>query len=110
LDWIIANYFYVLIKREVKEIGRANYNDDLVNEKSYWEKGYAVFRGIFNTEEVAGLQREANRIWGLDSINKNNLRVEFRKSILNEYIPDRLDPVLDISPLFLDMVFERRLI
>jgi hypothetical protein len=39
----------------VKEIGMANYNDDLVNEKSYWEKGYAVFRGIFNTEEVAGL-------------------------------------------------------
>ncbi|MEG4943835.1 phytanoyl-CoA dioxygenase family protein [Microcoleus sp. F4-D5] len=87
-----------------------DYNDDIVNEKSYWEKGYAVFRGIFNTEEVANLQREADCIWGLDSINKNNLRVEFRKSILNEYIPDRLDPVLDISPLFSEMVSNNRLL
>jgi hypothetical protein len=53
----------------------ANYHDDIVNSESYWEKGYAVFRGIFNTEEVAGLQREADRIWGLDLINNNNLRV-----------------------------------
>lgn len=104
-------YCELLLRFNLKgsEIGMANYND-IVNEKSYWEKGYAVFSGIFNTEEVAGLQREADRIWGLDSINKNNLRVEFRKSILNEYIPDRLDPVLDISPLFSEMVFNKRLL
>ena len=68
------------------------------NRAEYWDKGYTVLRGLYSEEEVAQYRAECDRLWELDGLDDDlNLRTEFRRSG-DEFVFDRLDPVLDISP------------
>lgn len=76
-------------------------NKDLVSSKAeYWQKGYTVLSGLFNAEQIERMRQECSRLWRLPGLGDDlNLRTEFRRGPENDYVFDRLDPVIDISPI-----------
>ncbi len=80
-------------------------------EEEYWNKGYTVLRGVFSREDVDAWREESKRLWALPGLLDDlNLRSESRRDISGTYIVDRLDPVVDISPVLLDTVYDDRLL
>lgn len=66
----------------------------------YWEDGYTVLRGAYSGDEVASFRAECDRLWSLEGLDDDlNLRTEFRRGSDGQYMFDRLDPVLDLSPV-----------
>ncbi|MFC5475232.1 phytanoyl-CoA dioxygenase family protein [Paraherbaspirillum soli] len=83
----------------------------LIAENEYWSKGYTVLKGIFSPEDVASWRKECQRLWTLPGLLDDlNLRSEFRRNTSGTCIVDRLDPVVDISPMLLDAVLDARLL
>jgi ectoine hydroxylase-related dioxygenase (phytanoyl-CoA dioxygenase family) len=69
---------------------------------AYRSKSFVVVRGRFSAEEIAAWRTEAERVWALPRVvEEDNLRVEKRSHLSSPPVMDRLDPVLDLSPLFL---------
>ncbi|MBC8135303.1 MAG: phytanoyl-CoA dioxygenase family protein [Fibrella sp.] len=64
----------------------------------YWETGYLVLSGLFAPEETEAWRAESERLLRSDVVQPNNVRTPFRKN--SGEFPERIDPVLDISPLF----------
>jgi len=82
--------------------------DDL--EESLSKYGFAVVRRTFATDEIATLHEECHRLWReTTSLSPFNLRTGLRKDESGDFILERLDPVSDISPLFRELVADRRL-
>lgn len=73
---------------------------DLVeNREQYWKDGYTVIRGVYTAAEIEAYRAECDRLWNLEGLDDDlNLRTEFRRGPDGEWVFDRLDPVLDISP------------
>lgn len=73
---------------------------DLVKQREqYLADGFTVLRGIYTDAEIENYRAECLRLWTLDGLDDDlNLRTEFRRGPDGEYVFDRLDPVLDISP------------
>lgn len=68
--------------------------------KEYWEKGYTVIPGVFDAQQIERFRNECNHLWLIPGLGDDlNLRTEFRRGSQNEYVLDRLDPVLDLSPV-----------
>ena len=86
-----------LIDDEVKE---------LVN--GYRETGYLVLRNAFDGYEVEAWQAECDRLGKETTIvNPENIRTPFKHgSTVN---PERIDPVIDISPVFKSLANDRRI-
>lgn len=82
------------------------------NKKAeYWEKGYVVISNLYSDEQIHSIQSECERLWNIHGLDDDlNLRTEFRRNVNNEYLLDRLDPVIDISPTLSDAVIHRPLI
>jgi len=76
---------------------------------SYRERGYAVVRGRFSREDITAWQRECQRLWDLVAARPDDPRVQFRNHISGERIADRIDPLLDVSPLFLALSVDPRM-
>lgn len=86
-----------LIDDEVKE---------LVN--GYRETGYLVLRNAFDDYEVAAWQAECERLSADKSIvNPDNIRTPFKHE--TKINPERIDPVIDISPVFKSLANDRRI-
>lgn len=66
--------------------------------RDYHQRGYVKLSGFFQPEEVAAWQAECERLQKLDIVNPNNKRTPFR--IPEIPYPEKIDPVVDISPLF----------
>jgi ectoine hydroxylase-related dioxygenase (phytanoyl-CoA dioxygenase family) len=78
---------------------------------AYRTSGYVVARGRFARAEVAAWRRECERLWALPGIaDLRNLRVEPRGHLVGRPVLDRLDPVIDLSPLFARLVTDRRIL
>ena len=73
----------------------------------YWQQGYAVLRGLFSSEEAASWANECDHLLAQDWVDANNLRTPFRMS--STEFPERIDPVVDVSPLFQRLVQDERL-
>ncbi|TDU03367.1 phytanoyl-CoA dioxygenase PhyH [Streptomyces sp. 846.5] len=70
------------------------------NREQYWKDGYTVLSGLYTEDEVESFRAECRRLWTLDGLDDDlNLRTEFRRGPDGQYVFDRLDPVLDISPV-----------
>lgn len=79
--------------------------------EDFEEKGYVVLRGLFSSDEVAEWQRESDRLLGLsDIIQEENLRIGFRSWPNGERYVEKIDPLLDISPVFQALVSDERII
>ena len=77
---------------------------------SYREKGYMRLRSVFSEDEMAACKAECNRLLKLGIAHKNNLRTFPHYISETAWVVDRLDPVLDISPVFSDFVMDERIL
>jgi ectoine hydroxylase-related dioxygenase (phytanoyl-CoA dioxygenase family) len=84
-------------------------NTDLGRE--YWEKGYVVRRGVFSRDEAQAWRRECDRLVdATDLVHPHNIRTRFRTLTSGAQDLDRIDPVLDVSPLFAALAHDERIL
>lgn len=78
--------------------------------KQYWREGFLIVPGRFSEEEVASWREEVERLFLMPGLRDPlNLRAETRHHEQQGYILDRLDPVLDLSPTFQNLVGDPRI-
>lgn len=79
--------------------------DPLIRE--YWTRGYISLRGLFAPEEIASWSGECDRLLRSEYVFPENIRTPFRMNSGN--IPERIDPVVDISPVFSALAADSRI-
>lgn len=73
--------------------------------EEYWTKGYTIVRSVLAEDQVDELRAETTRLFSVPSLNDDfNIRTEVRRDVQTDWAVDRLDPVIDLSPIFLDAV------
>lgn len=68
-------------------------------EDSYWRDGYVIVKRLFDATTIASMTRECDRLWTSVPATRDNPRVQWRGLLAGGEIADRIDPVLDVSPL-----------
>lgn len=76
----------------------------------YWRDGYVVVRGRFGDDAVRAWRAECDRLWGLVDGDPDAARVQWRGHAGRGQIRDRIDPVVDISPVFAALAADPRLV
>lgn len=76
----------------------------------YWRDGFVVVRGRFRDEEIAEWRVEGDRLWGVVDGDPDAARVQWRGHAGRGQIRDRIDPVVDISPVFAALAADPRLV
>jgi 2-aminoethylphosphonate dioxygenase len=76
----------------------------------YWRDGYVTVRSRFAPDEVAGWRAECDRLWGIVDRDPDTPRVQWRGHAREGQIRDRIDPVVDISPLFAALAADPRVV
>jgi hypothetical protein len=76
--------------------------------REYSRRGYIKLSGLFSADEIAGWQRECERLQQLDIVDPSNLRTPFKNPEIP--FPEKIDPVVDISPLFSKLIADERLL
>ncbi len=77
---------------------------------AYQSDGFVVVRGRFSGAEVREWQREAERLWAdARPVGPAKVGAEKGGTLLGEPVPDRLDLVLDLSPLFWSLLADPRI-
>lgn len=80
------------------------------DQLSRWHlQGYFFVRNKFTPEDITQWQQESDRLWH-DFLDPFNVRVETRLHCQGGSVVDRLDPILDISPIFHQLVWSVRLL
>jgi len=75
---------------------------------TYWETGYLVLRSLFTSEETTAWRAESDRLLKSDIVHPDNVRTPFRFN--STHSPERIDPLLDISPVFADLCRDERIV
>src|SRR5215211_5637090 len=75
----------------------------------YRRKGYTALGGVFNGDEVAAWDAESRRLLKLGLAHEDNCRVVLYRTRIGMAVVDRLNPILDISPVFNDLVHDERI-
>jgi ectoine hydroxylase-related dioxygenase (phytanoyl-CoA dioxygenase family) len=79
--------------------------------REYREKGYVVRRGLFSADEAGAWRRECDRLAETtDLVSPYNIRTRFRALTSGAQGLDRIDPVLDVSPLFAALAHDDRVL
>lgn len=76
--------------------------------REYSRRGYIKLSGLFGADEIASWQRECQRLQQLEIVDPNNLRTPFKNPEIP--FPEKIDPVVDISPLFAKLIADERLL
>lgn len=74
----------------------------------YHQRGYIKLSGLFSADEAISWQRECDRLQKLELVNPQNKRTPFKTAGVP--YPEKIDPVIDISPLFAELIKDERLI
>ena len=77
--------------------------------EDYRDNGFLLLRGVFDRPSVARLRDECRRLWGLVEVVESNRRLQWRRTLDGGKTADRIDPVLDLSPLLQTTVSDARL-
>lgn len=77
--------------------------------RDYWDNGWIVLPGLFTAAEVATWDVECKRLLAADFVHQDNLRTGFRP-VDGKPMIERIDPVIDASPLFADVVNDPRVL
>lgn len=77
---------------------------------SYRRRGYISLPGVFTADEVASWDAESRRLLMLGLGHEDNLRTVLYRSASGLAVVDRLDPVIDISPVFRRLVQDERIL
>jgi hypothetical protein len=73
--------------------------------------GYVVIRGLFSHQEVDAWRSEAVRLQADAALmDEQNLRAVLRNALGGGQIVDRLDPVMDVSPIYAALVRDDRIL
>lgn len=76
----------------------------------YRTDGYVAVRGRFDSAEVSVWRRECERLWdGLDP-DQIGPRVQQRARVGGGKVIDRLDAVIELSPLFAALARDERIL
>ncbi len=76
--------------------------------ESYHQTGFMILKGMFTPEETKGWLAECDRLAADKTfLNPLNIRTPFRSGAVN--VPERIDPVIDVSPVFAKLVKDPRL-
>jgi hypothetical protein len=75
----------------------------------YWTRGYLKLTNLFTPAETAAWDAECQRLLSADFVDENNLRTGFRK-INGTKLIERIDPVIDVSPIFNTLVNDERIL
>jgi len=68
---------------------------------AYHHDGFVVVQALFDRDAVAGWQAECERLWHDEQLaDPESFRVDSRKTLRGASIAERMDPVIDVSPLF----------
>lgn len=84
----------------------AGYSDPQV--RAYWTDGYILLRGLFTPEEISAWSNECDRLLKEDWLTANNARTPFNRN--SGAYPERIDPVVDVSPVFNQLVKDERIV
>ena len=76
---------------------------------AYRRDGFVVARGLLDPAEVQSWMRETDRLWASLPVDRSNARIHWRGQAGGGEVPDRIDPILDISPLFAALARDSRL-
>ena len=76
--------------------------------QDYQRQGYIALRGLFSADEIAQWQAESDRLLSQDWIDPHNVRTPFRKNATQ--LPERIDPVVDVSPVLAKLVADERIL
>lgn len=79
--------------------------DPVVRE--YWTRGYIRLAGLFTPAEIAAWSAECDRLLRSDIVFPENVRTPFRMN--SGDCPERIDPVVDISPVFAALASDPRI-
>lgn len=78
--------------------------------EAYWRDGHVIVKGLFDLQESRAWADESDRLWASVPADRGNPRVQWRGRVDGGEIADRIDPVLDISPVFEALARDTRLI
>lgn len=76
--------------------------------QDYQTHGFVVLRKVIDAVTLARLLAESHRLWTTQDIAETNQRIQWRKRCDGTKTADRIDPVLDISPLYLAFAKDER--
>jgi hypothetical protein len=76
----------------------------------YREKGYLLLAGLFRPEETAQWAEECRRLLRLGLSHVNNIRTVLSRTPAGVPVPDRMNPVVDISPAFKALAEDGRIL
>lgn len=76
----------------------------------YERDGFLIVREVVDASFLESLRRESERLWATEEIDEANRRIQWRLRVDGSRTADRIDPILDISPLFSAAVADRRII
>ena len=77
---------------------------------SYWRDGYVIIRGRFSPADVLAWRTECDRLWGVVTADPDAPRVQWRGHAEQGQVRDRIDPLVDISPVFAALAADERMI
>jgi ectoine hydroxylase-related dioxygenase (phytanoyl-CoA dioxygenase family) len=67
----------------------------------YGRLGYAIVASPFRDDEIESWRTECDRLWALPGVHDaSDARVDLRDTVSGRRVPERLDPVIDVSPVF----------
>ena len=78
-----------------------------IDRDRYQQQGYLILPGLFTAAEAAHWQAECDRLLTSPVISRDNARTPFRFGATTA--PERIDPVIDISPGFAALVADDRI-
>ena len=76
--------------------------------RDYWTRGFIKLQGLFKPEEIAAWSDECWRLLKSEYVFPANIRTPFRMNSGSQ--PERIDPVVDISPVFDELVKDPRIV
>ena len=85
---------------------------DLVKiRRDYIERGYVQVTSPFDDSDIQNWRSESNRLWSLPEVeDPDSFRVDARVNLEGKRVPERLDPVIDISPVFAALARDQRIV
>jgi len=83
---------------------------DAAHVNEYRRKGYTALGGVFTGDEVAAWDAESRRLLTLGLAHEDNWRAVMYRTQMGFAVVDRLNPVIDISPIFNDLVQDERIL
>jgi len=77
----------------------------------YQRCGYAVVANLFDAGEIEQWRSECERLWAMPGVHDaSEFRVDLRDTEFGGQVPERLDPVIDASPLFAALARDERIL